>query len=267
MSGSASVDAYLADLNHSHLAGIRRLRAAILDVDDHQRIHVDTVLLPALRLVERTRQLDGLGAQASAVRSQLLRWDGRMDRGSADARRYAALRASLVGQLCATTLLAGLAGHDLPSVFDAWLSVPSRVLQRLEGLLDDPPPGFDVPAALAQALEAAAQVPPGQTWGDRHGFVASRIGPPGEPPVQPVPVSGDRDCVLATSSVPEAGDIAMQAPAARYVWDLSDRSRSRWVVPHGAAGDTASSHATDQQRSWLEGALVPVPNDPLGQPA
>ena len=40
MSGSAAVDAYLADLNHSHLAGIRRLRAAILDVDDRLVEHV-----------------------------------------------------------------------------------------------------------------------------------------------------------------------------------------------------------------------------------
>jgi penicillin amidase len=78
-----------------------------------------------------------------------------------------------------------------------------------------------------------------------------------------VPVSGDRDCVLATSSVPEAEDIASQAPAARYVWDLSDRSRSRWVVPHGTSGSPGTPHHDDQQDLWVRGELVPVPDDEL----
>lgn len=239
----------------------------VLDVDDHRRIHMDTLHVPGLRLVERTKALTGLSEDASAVREVLLAWDGRMDRDSHDARRYAAFRASLVEQLCATEALSPLASHDLPAVFDAWMSLPSRVLLRLELLLDDPPGGFDVPTALAEALEAAAAVPAGATWGERHRFVAARIGPPGEELPPGVPVSGDRDCVLATSSMPEAGDIAMQAPAARYVWDLSDRSRSRWVVPHGATGSPGSAHASDQQPLWLDGRLAPVPDGPLGDPA
>ena len=106
-------------------------------------------------------------------------------------------------------------------------------------------------------------------WGDRHRLAVVRIGPPGEAPPALVAASGDRDCVLATSSLPDSDDLFVQAPAARYLWDLSDRSQSRWVVPHGTAGSVGSAHVDDQQTLWLQGLLLPVPDDDLslGSPA
>jgi penicillin amidase len=82
---------------------------------------------------------------------------------------------------------------------------------------------------------------------------------------QRVGASGDRDCVLATSSLPDSGDQFVQAPAARYVWDLADRSASRWVVPHGTTGSAGTEHAVDQQPLWLQGDLAPVPDDDLSE--
>ncbi|NNM45038.1 penicillin acylase family protein [Knoellia koreensis] len=235
---------------------------ATFDVDDHRGIHMDTFHSPAPRLLARTRHLAGLSPAAEGLREELLAWDARMDADSVQAGRYAAWRAAVLRDLCAHPLLAPLVAGDLPTVFAPWMSVGSRVLQRLEALLDDPPAGFDVEAALAAGLEAAAAHE--GTWGERHRLAAVVVVAPGEPPAEHVSVSGDRDCVLATSSLPDADDVAVQGPAARYVWDLSDRSRSRWVVPHGAVGRTGDPHQLDQQPLWLAGELVPVPDDRLG---
>jgi penicillin G amidase len=234
-----------------------------LDVDDHRAVHMDTLHAPAGRLLPLLRELGGLGEDAAALRERLVRWDGRMDADSHDAGRYAAWRAAVVRRLCAGEWLADLVrADDLPALFDPWLSVPLRVTLCLERILDDPPTEVDVPALLAAALEEVA-AQPSEPWGARHVLVPARIPPPGEAPVTQVAVSGDRDCVLATSSVPDADDAAVQASAARYVWELSDRSLSRWVVPHGTTGSPGSPHHDDQQALWVRGDLVPVPDDDL----
>ena len=234
-----------------------------LDADDLQRIHTDTFHAPAHRIVPRLAGLGGLSAPAAALRGELLAWDCRMDAGSALAHRYAVLRAALVDSLCRLDAFDGLTARSgLPGLFDPWMSLALRVSVRLESLLTNPPEGFDVRSELASALEAAAAAP-AAVWGDRHRLVPIRIGPPGEPPPEWVGASGDRDCVFATSSLPDSDDRFVQAPAARYVWDLADRSGSRWVVPHGTAGSAGSEHALDQRPSWLQGELASVPNDDL----
>lgn len=238
---------------------------ALLDADALQRIHTDTFHAPADRILPRLDELDGLSAPAAALREQLRAWDRRMAADSLLAHRYAVLRAALVSSLCRVDAFDGLAaGSDLPRVFDPWMSLTLRVVVRLESLLSQPPAGFDVRTELAAALESAAAAPPA-TWGERHRLAPLRTGPPGEPPPDGVGASGDRDCVLATSSLPDSDDRFVQAPAARYVWDLADRSRSRWVVPHGVAGSAGSAHVDDQQPLWLQGELATVPDDDLAE--
>jgi penicillin amidase len=236
---------------------------AELDADDLQRIHTDTFHAPADRILPRLDGLTGLTPHAAALRDELRGWDRRMDVDSALAHRYAVLRAALVSSLCRVDAFAGLAAaSEVPRIFDPWTSLALRVAVRLEALLAQPPDGFDVAGELAAALETAAAAPTA-VWGDRHRLAVVRIGPGGEAPPAPVAAAGDRDCVLATSSLPDSDDRFVQAPAARYVWDLADRSGSRWVVPHGATGSPGSAHADDQQARWLHGELVPVPDDDL----
>ncbi len=218
-----------------------------------QRIHTDTFHAPARRILPRLAGLDGLSTAAVSLRESLLAWDCRMDAESELAHRYAVLRATLVASLCQASEFAGLdVLSDLPRLYDPWMSLPARVTSRLESLLSRPPAGMDVEAELAAALEAAADGP-AATWGERHRLAPIRIGPPGEQPPTLVGASGDRDCVLATSSLPQLDDVFVQAPAARYLWDLSDRSRSRWVVPHGTTGAPGSLHAeTSCAPGWTE---------------
>jgi penicillin amidase len=236
-----------------------------LDADALQRIHTDTVHAPARRILPRLAGLTGLSAPAAALRDELLAWDCRMDADSVLAHRYAVLRAELVASLCRVDAFDGLASRsDLPTVFAPWMSLALRVSVRLESFLAQPPEGFDAPGELAAALETAAASPVA-VWGERHRLAPLRMGPPGERPPVWVGVSGDRDCVLATSSLPDSDDRFVQGPAARYVWDLEDRARSRWVVPHGTGGSVGSAHVNDQQGLWLHGELALVPDDDLGE--
>jgi penicillin amidase len=78
------------------------------------------------------------------------------------------------------------------------------------------------------------------------------------PTVTPHPVPGDKGCVLAAASAPGVTDRAYGGPVARYVWDLADRSASRWVVPLGASGVEGDPHFCDQTEAWLAGRLYRV---------
>ena len=90
--------------------------------------------------------------------------------------------------------------------------------------------------------------------------VPTLLGFPG-PVVEPVPLSGDTDCVRCTASVPGVSDVSWRGSVARWVWDLGDRDRSRWGVPFGASGDPASPHATDQLTTWAAAQTVQVVTD------
>ncbi|WP_143200015.1 penicillin acylase family protein [Kitasatospora sp. CB01950] len=226
-------------------------------------VHTDTLLPSARPLLDLLAQLPGLGARAAALRDELLGWDRRMDADSVTAARYAELRSAVVRRYAATPELAALAEPDgLPPVFAPWLSATARIGFALEHLLTtELLPGID-PAALVRAAveELAAAGPTDGTWGERHRLFAWSALPAG--PAGPGPgLSGDHDCVLATSSVPGVTDVSARASAARLVWDLADRQRSAWIVPHGAHGHPRHPHHRDQHRLWLSGALTPVVTD------
>ena len=136
-------------------------------------------------------------------------------------------------------------------------------------LLDrERPFGLDLGKLLADAVTEVAETPPDVTWGEHHGFAplhalsAYGLDPGDLVPAPPDPgLAGDSDCVAATGWLPGL-DGCVRGPVARYVWDLADRSGSRWAVPLGASGDPASSHAADQFTAWSSGVLVPVGHPP-----
>jgi len=131
----------------------------------------------------------------------------------------------------------------------------------------DRPLGIDIDALLVSALDMEH---PDGAWGERHRFRPLHaltdlgLAHDFDPTVAGRALSGDSDCVAATGSLPGVADCVM-GPVARYVWDLADRSASRWAVPLGAAGDPRSPHHCDQFDAWVTGVLVPVP-DTLEEP-
>ncbi|MEU4486457.1 penicillin acylase family protein [Streptomyces purpurascens] len=229
---------------------------------DMPAIHTDTHLASAGPLLDHLQALGGLTPEAAALRDRLLCWDRRMDAGSADAARYAAVRAAVVRHLAAHPAFAALAVPPAyPEVFQPWLALIPRVGFALEHLLRaEDLYGIDRPAAVRAAVEEVAERPPAGVWGDTHRLTPWRPLRPGTPYDEPA-LPGDHDCVLCTSGVPGLTDRAARGPAARYIWDLARRDDSRWVVPLGASGIAGSPHHRDQLSRWLAGDLVPVVTD------
>ncbi|NJP51927.1 penicillin acylase family protein [Streptomyces sp. SBST2-5] len=241
------------------LAGRERWSAA-----DMPAIHTDTHLASAAALLDRLAALDpaGLSGPAAGLRERLLGWDRRMDAGSPEAARYAAVRGAVVRRLAAQPAFAALATPPpYPEVFLPWLALLPRIGFALEHLLNARELfGIDRTGVVREALEEVAARPPAGTWGDTHRLAPWRALPPEEADREPG-LSGDHDCVLCTSAVPGVTDLAARGPAARYVWDLARRENSGWVVPFGASGVPGSPHHRDQQPLWLVGDLVPVVTD------
>ncbi|MCC5579463.1 penicillin acylase family protein [Microtetraspora sp. AC03309] len=260
---------------------------------DMAAVHTDTHLASAGPLLDLLAALDGLGPEAVRLRDRLLRWDRRMDAGSADAASYAALRSAVVRRLAAHPALAALAGPTgtagavrdsedsresggsgesgapipYPEIFLPWIALVPRVAYALENLLTTTAlPALDQTGpSRADMVRAAVEevASHGRTsvpWGETH-----RLAPwqalPGETPEEWPALSGDHDCVLSTSSVPGVTDLSARGPAARYVWDLARRDDSLWVVPFGASGVPGDAHRRDQLPLWLRGDLVPVITD------
>ncbi|MBX4179194.1 penicillin acylase family protein [Streptomyces geysiriensis] len=246
-----------ADRIAALLAGKERWSAA-----DMPALHTDTHLASAGPLLDLVTALDGLSPGAAALRDRLLAWDRHMDADSAGAAAYAAVRGAVVRRLAAHPALAPAAVPPAyPEVLQPWLALVPRIAYALEHLLRaEDPYGIDRAEAVRAALEEVAAEPPAGTWGDTHRLAPWRALP--ETSGSPEPgLSGDHDCVLCTSAVPGLTDRAARGPAARYVWDLADRRRSGWVVPHGASGVPGSPHHRDQQPLWLGGELAPVVTD------
>ncbi|WP_169983903.1 penicillin acylase family protein [Microbispora sp. H10836] len=235
-------------------------------------VHTDTLLPGAGPLLDLLAGLDGLGPEAVRLRDRLLGWDRRMDAGGTGAAEYAAVRAEVVRRLAAHPALAALAGVDAeaPEVFRPWLALTPRVAYALEKLLTtDRLPGLDRAARADLARAALEDVTArgeatGVRWGDLH-----RLDPWRAVPYPAIPgatsteagLSGDHDCVLSTSSVPGVTHHFARGPAARYVWDLSRRDGSLWIVPFGASGVPGDPHRRDQHPLWSRGELVPVITD------
>ena len=196
----------------------------------------------------RIRELLDAGTPAERIHM-----DTTMPADSVEAGRYAAWRTAVARRLHDHPALAPLrepSGYD--PLFSSWTDPLAQIGTRQDGVLA----GLGLAAA---DLVDPAGIESG-TWGSRHllepvrlaGLTAS---------VPRTELGGERDSVLCTSSIPGVTDLCSRGPVARYVWDVADRSRSRWVVPFGAADDPESPHFADQLPRWAAGELVALVED------
>lgn len=244
----------------------QRIRALVERGTDPATVHADTwVAADGLRRLLRGLDLADQPAAVHQLRDQLLGWDGAMAADSVDAGTFAAWRAALVRRLYAEPCLRPLdadAGFD--ALFAPWLDPVGRIGLALEQVLAGLPRlGGDPARPAVAALAEITAGPPAGPWGERHVLHPIRVLPaPSDPATgaldAPVALSGDTDCVLATSSVPGVSDVCWRGPVARYVWDLADPAASRWVVPFGASGRPGDRHFADQLPHWAAGELLPV---------
>ncbi|MFG1820254.1 GNAT family N-acetyltransferase [Kribbella sp. NPDC049174] len=231
-------------------------------VDEMPSIHSDTYLGSAGSLLDVLAGLADLSPEAVALRTELLEWDRRMDASSTTASSFAAVRKALVSRLADRfAVLEGDAG--CPEVFQPWIDPLTHVSYALENLLGtDLLPEVNVSWLAREALEEVAARKPRPPWGETHQLSPLHMlrGPlfaPGEEPID-LGLSGDHHCVMSTSSLPGLTDVCIRGSAARYAFDLADRSASGWVVPLGASGVLGDPHHHDQLPLWLRGTLAPV---------
>ncbi|MEU4371290.1 penicillin acylase family protein [Micromonospora chersina] len=235
-------------------------------------VHVDTRLAagPLRALLDRLDPA-ALDPPTRALRRRLAAWDGRMAADSTDAGAWAAWRTALVRRLHDHPRLRPLrAPARYDELFAPWTDPLARLGHALDGLVDGADRlGVDVTTVAAAALAEVAAAGPAPAWGARHRLHPVHLGvaPDVDTAVAAmrdrVALGGDTDCVLATSSVPGVSDACWRGPVARYVWDLTDRSLSRWVVPFGASGRPGDPHFDDQLPRWAAGELIPVPDTDL----
>ena len=190
---------------------------------------------------------------AREIQERLLAWDRRMDADSHGAALFAAWRHAAVRRLTREPSLAPLlADTGFDPLFGPWLDPVARIGQALDGLLTE--------EIAAAALDDVAADPPAGTWGSTHVLeplhlvATTALG-------ATVSLSGDTDCVRATRSIPGVTDSCWFGSVARYVWDVADPGRSRWIVPFGASGRPGDPHFKDQLPLWREGSLIPVIRD------
>ncbi|MFF1817237.1 GNAT family N-acetyltransferase [Kribbella sp. NPDC058245] len=244
---------------------IRSLLSARTDwtVKDMPEVHRDTWLGSAGQVLDLLDGLDELSAEAVALRKELLEWDRRMDATSSTASAYAAVRKAIVSRL--TDHFAVLENGEVPEVFRPWMDPLNHVAYGLENLLAADLPDVNQSWIAREALEEVAARGPRPPWGETHQIAPLHPldGPIFAPDEEPIDLglSGDHHCVMSTSSVPGLTDICLRASAARYAWDLADRSAGAWVVPLGASGILGDAHHHDQLPLWLRGDLAPIVTD------
>ncbi|WP_229401520.1 penicillin acylase family protein [Micromonospora okii] len=257
-----------ADFAPPHRA--RRIRALLADGVPPETVHTDDRLeADVLRAALGRLDPAALTAPARALRDRLAAWDGRMAADSADAGAFAAWRAALARGLHEHPWLRPLhAPGAYDELFAAWTNPLGRIGHALDAVVAGLPRlGVDVDPVAAAALEEVAHGDPPGAWGRRHVLhpvhlsVAEEVEAAVRAMRARVSLSGDSDCVLATSSVPGFSDACWRGPVARYVWDLTDRADSRWVVPFGASGRPGDPHFDDQLPLWADGDLIPVVTD------
>ncbi|MGB2569125.1 penicillin acylase family protein [Micromonospora citrea] len=246
-----------------------RIRALLVEGAAPETVHMDT-RLAATPLRDALHRLDPdtLTPPARVLRDRLTAWDGRMRADSLDAGAFAAWRTALARRLHEHPRLRPLrAPSAYDGLFRPWTDPLARIGHALDGVVAGLHRlGADVAPVVAAALEDAAAAPP-RTWGQRHVLHPVHLGvaPAVDDAVAAMrsrtALAGDTDCVLATTSVPGTSDACWRGPVARYVFDLGDADRSRWIVPFGASGRPGDPHFDDQLPRWATGELIPVTTD------
>ena len=234
------------------------------DVADMQAIHSDRISIPAQEFRLRLAPLELVG-EAAALRDRLVAWDAEVDAGSTAASEYMAVRAALArlaakqsGLDAAAAAPAAQVPPGISPVAQLWWMLPDLLRRDDARLLR----GLDWNTLLRQALQEAATPQTARPWSEIHtprlvhplsvAFPDAALDPTS------APLGGDNDTVFATGYAPAAGPSAVYASLCRYVFDVGDWERSRWVVFHGASGQPASPFYDNQNPIWARGELVPM---------
>ena len=278
----AGADSPYLGLDFSGPSRVRRIHARLeplerASAEDMAAIHADDESQVAPLFVAALAGLRPAAPHALDALARLRAWDFRMRADSVAAALYLAFREQLTvlagDALGLTAAGLGALGESAPAaerLAFAWNALPA--LLRARFVPPSPREAFDWGALVAAAFERALAFLEARLGPEPDGWQLGRVHrtfswhplavdlPEARTLALPpfVPMAGDGDTVLCSATTPGFGLRATTVSVARYVFDLGDWERSRWIVPHGVSGDPASPHWSDQLLAWAELRLAPM---------
>jgi penicillin amidase len=245
------------------------------DADSLASIQMDTVSLPARKLLPLLLRMEPETDRQREALARLSAWNGDLAADSAAAAVYQVWNVKV-----AEAVLVPRLGEDLYKHYHSlrqWTN--AFQFQALPNLLrmptarwfgEDGTAGRDrvlrgaLNAALDELETTLGDDPGAWCWGDIHRVrfagVLARI-----PGLEPLfaggegPMGGDEQTVLqGMYSIGEGYGVSV-VPSWRMVVDLGDLDRSLGVNTLGQSGNPASAHYRDQFPLWLEGTLHALP--------
>jgi penicillin amidase len=246
-------------------------------VDDMASIHRDVVSVRAPVWLARLGSLTPTDPAERAALALLDAWDGTMHADSGAAAVYMAVRDAVCRHLVHVPGLAELREPYPGEPPGAFVPPSLRLWPALSPLLalDDRrflPAGEAWDDVLAAGLSDGVALlrtrfgddPSTWRWGALH--VSAPTHPlsglhpewEGRLDAPSVEMAGEWDTVFASSHAAGTSFAVTGSAVARYVFDLADWDRSRWIVPLGAHADCESPHFADQRAAWATGQLVPM---------
>jgi penicillin G amidase len=239
-----------------------------VSVADCGSIQVDTVSLPAQRLLPHLVSIDSTNDEGREALDRLRRWDGDLRADSWEAAVYEVW----LGEIAAHALGA----EDDPETFAAYFSSREAfVCSALPAMLESrrpPPVGGSWDEILAGGLAAAIRVLEERLGDDRNAwrwgalhrvrFAHPLARMPGLGPMFVAgehELGGDEQTVLQAGFDAHLGFDALVIPSWRVVVDLADIDASRAVLTTGQSGNPSSPHWNDQSALWAAGELRECP--------
>ena len=273
---------YYIGLDHAPEFRARRISVRLGELDgasvkDMEGVHAERTSIPARHYLPRLTALKPTDAPSQQAQELLQKWDGSMDPDSAAATIFSAFRLHLDRRIL-RHVLGPLAEEALTETSRGGPAHAARLRAHFVHLMDlgdvsmlPPGPG-GWEAMMGEALTAAVeelseQLGPDATkwqWDRVHHTAPkhplSEVYPEAAYLLDPPSVTsgGDGDTPQAASYSPAQPYTIASTSVLRYIYDLSDWSNSRWIVPLGSSGHPGSAHYADQALIWSEVGYVPM---------
>ena len=243
-------------------------------IEDMSDIHADIVSIPAadcIDMINKIKTTDSFQMRAKGIISN---WNGLMSSTSVGASIYSAFRLKfnikivelLFGKLSDEALDAN--GRGAPfhiRLLTDWI-IRNRKENELEQLISSEDMENIIHCSFTEGLEYLIELMGTDVeiwqWSrihkTSHKHELSDQYPDLKWLLNPLSVamSGDGDTPLSASYALSGPFTVTGASVARYIFDLADWDKSKWITPLGSSGNQLSSHYLDQNPIWATNKMI-----------
>ena len=243
-------------------------------IEDMSDIHADIVSIPAADCIDMINKIKTTDAFQMRAKGIISNWNGLMSSTSVGASIYSAFRLKfnikvvelLFGKLSDEALDAN--GRGAPfhiRLLTDWI-IRNRKENELEQLISPEDMENIIHRSFAEGLEYLIELmgTDVEDWqwarihrtshkhelSDQYPDLKSLLNP------LSVAMSGDGDTPLSASYALSGPFTVTGASVARYIFDLADWDKSKWITPLGSSGNQLSSHYLDQNPIWAKNKMI-----------